>query len=139
LVSRATLSIPGTPPSLNAVGLHSHWTKGRKAKQDWERWLMIALLEQRVPKGLKRVEATATIRFKQKRRRDEGNHRVLIEKALGDVLQSGGWLPDDVPEYYRFGEVTLFAPVERPETILVLDYERQARTPDSISASSALP
>jgi len=123
-LTRATLSIPGTPPSLNAVGFHSHWTAGRKAKQDWERWLQIALLEQRVPKGLKSVSATATLRFKQRRRRDEGNHRALLEKALGDVLQSGGYLPDDTPDLYRFGRVELLAPCERPETIVVLDWER---------------
>jgi len=122
LTERATLSIPGTPPSLNQIGFHSHWSKGRKAKQDWEQWLQIALLEQRVPKGLSSVAARATIRFKQRRRRDEGNHRTLIEKALGDVLVSGGWLPDDTPEHYRFGAVELLAPCERAETILVLDY-----------------
>ena len=123
MTHRATLSIPGTPPSFNQVGLHSHWTKGRKAKQEWERWLLIALLEQRVPKGLSKVAATATIRFRERRKRDEGNHRVLIEKALGDVLQRG-WIEDDTPEHYSFGRVELLAPVPRPETIVVLDYER---------------
>jgi hypothetical protein len=121
---RATLRIPGTPPSFNKVGLHSHWAVGRKAKQDWEQWLSIALMEQKVPRGLKRVEATATLRFKQRRKRDEGNFRALLDKALGDVLQAGGWLADDTPDFYRFGELTLFAPVPQPETIVLLDYER---------------
>jgi hypothetical protein len=40
------------------------------------------------------------------------------------VLQAGGYLEDDTPDYYRFGELTLFAPVPQPETIVVLDYER---------------
>jgi hypothetical protein len=124
VTQRATLRIPGTPPSLNKVGFQSHWTKARKAKRDWEQWLSIALLEQRVPRGLKRVEATATLRFKVRRRRDEGNHRALLEKALGDVLQAGGWLADDTPDFYRFGQLTLLAPVPQPETIVVLDYER---------------
>lgn len=123
MTERVSLSIPGTPPSFNKVGLHSHWAVGRKAKQDWEQWLSIALMEQRVPRGLRSVAATATIRFKQRRRRDEGNFKPLLEKALGDVLQNG-WIEDDTPEYYRFGAVELFAPVERPETIVVLDYER---------------
>jgi hypothetical protein len=122
--TRATLRIPGTPPSLNQIGFRSHWTKGRKAKQGWEQWLSIALMEQRVPKKLKRVEVTATLRFKQKRRRDEGNFKALLDKALGDVLQTGGWLADDTPDFYRFGELTLFAPVPQPETIVLLDYER---------------
>jgi hypothetical protein len=123
MTERVSLSVPGTPPSFNKVGLHSHWAVGRKAKQDWERWLLIALLEQRVPKELKSVSAAATIRFKERRRRDEGNFKALLEKALGDVLQNG-WIEDDTPNYYRFGHVELFAPVERPETIVVLDYVR---------------
>ena len=131
MTERVSLSIPATPPSFNAVGYRTHWAVGRRHKQQWEQWLSIALMEQRVPPGLNSVKATATIRFKQRRRRDEGNHRVLLEKALGDVLvgdpevwPGGRWLPDDTPEHYRFGAVELFAPVDRPETIVVLDYER---------------
>jgi hypothetical protein len=86
--------------------------------------LSIALMEQRVPRALASVSAKATIRFKQHRRRDEGNFRVILEKALGDALVEGGWLSDDTPDLYRFGVVELFAPVDRPETIVVLDYER---------------
>lgn len=123
-LGRAALSIPGTPPSFNAVGLHSHWTVGRKAKRDWQQWLSIALVEQRVPRALKQVRATATLRFKQRRRRDEINFATILNKALGDALVTGGWLEDDVPELYSFGRVELFAPVDRPETIVVLDYER---------------
>lgn len=122
-MSRAALSIPGVPPSFNEVGFRTHWAVGRRHKQQWEQWLSIALMEQRVPRGLERVTATATIRFKQRRRRDEGNFRVILEKALGDVLQNG-WIADDTPDRYRFGEVKLLAPVERPETIVVLDYVR---------------
>lgn len=121
---RATLSIPGVPPSFNAVGLHSHWTAGRKAKQDWQQWLSIALMEQRVARGLKSVSATATLRFKQRRRRDEINFATVLNKALGDALVEGGWLEDDTPDLYRFGRVELMAPCERPETIVVLDYVR---------------
>lgn len=121
---RATLSIPGTPPSFNKVGLHSHWAVGRRHKLQWQQWLSIALMEQGVLRGLKSVEARATIRFKTQRRRDEGNFRVILEKALGDALVEGLWLADDTPEYFRFGRVELLAPVERPETIVVLDYER---------------
>ncbi len=121
---RAVLSIPGTPKSFNQIGYRSHWSVGRAEKQRWEGFLGIALMEARVPRKLKRVEATAALRFKQQRRRDSGNFRPLIEKALGDILVSGGWLEDDTADLYRFGEVELFAPCKRPETIVVLDYER---------------
>ena len=121
---RATLCIPGTPPSLNRVGLRSHWAVGRGEKLKWQGWIALALMEQKVPRRLKHVSATATIRFKQRRRRDEGNFRVLLEKACGDALVEGDWLPDDTSDLYRFGRVELFAPVDWPETIVVLDYER---------------
>ncbi len=121
---RATLSIPGTPPSFNAVGLHSHWRVGRAEKLKWQGRITIALMEQKVPRRLKSVSVTATLRFKQRRRRDEGNFRVILEKACGDALVDGDWLPDDTSDLYRFGRVELLAPVERPETIVVLDYVR---------------
>jgi hypothetical protein len=121
---RATLRIPGSPPSFNAIGYRSHWAVGQRAKKQWQEWLSIALMEQGVPRGLESVRATATIRFKQRRRRDSGNFRVILEKALGDALVEGGWLADDTASQYGFGDLTLFAPVPQPETIVVLDYER---------------
>lgn len=121
---RVALSIPGTPKSFNQVGYHSHWTVNRREKLNWQGWIALALMEQKVPRRLKRVEVKATLRFKQRRRRDEGNFRVVLEKACGDALVEGGWLPDDDADLYRFGRVELLAPVERPETILVLDYVR---------------
>lgn len=124
MTERATLSIRGTPPSFNAVGLRSHWAVGRAEKLRWEGFLGIALMEAQVPRKLKHVEARATLRFKQRRRRDASNFRPLIDKALGDTLVEGGWLEDDTADLYRFGDVELLAPCERPETIVVLDYVR---------------
>jgi len=123
-MNRATLQIPTVPPSFNAVGYRSHWAVGRKHKLQWQGWLALALMEQKVPRRLKSVSATATLRFKQRRRRDEINFATIRNKALGDALVEGGWLADDTPDLYRFGAVELFAPVDRPETIVVLDYER---------------
>ncbi|HYJ22610.1 MAG TPA: hypothetical protein VEW07_11390 [Solirubrobacterales bacterium] len=129
MTERATLRIGGTPPSFNQIGYRSHWAVGQRHKKQWQEWISIALMEQAVPRGLmagglKLVTATATLRFKQRRRRDEGNFRVIIEKALGDALVQGGWLADDTAEQYRFGALNLYAPVDKPETIIVLDYER---------------
>jgi hypothetical protein len=120
-VSRATLEVPGTPPSLNAVGYRSHWSVGRKLKREWEQMLGTALMVARVPRGLEAVSATAEIHFKQKRRRDPGNFRVILEKALGDILQQG-WIEDDTAEYFSFGVVQLVAPSPEPLTLVHLDY-----------------
>lgn len=121
-MTSVVLSIPGTPPSLNAVGFHSHWSTGRKAKKDWEQWLGIALMEQKVPRKIRYVSASATLHFKQRRRRDAGNHAALLDKALGDVLQAAGYLEDDTPEFYRFGSIEFVAPSPEPLTLVHLDY-----------------
>lgn len=110
------------PPSLNAVGYRSHWSVGRREKQKWEQLLGMALMVAGVPRGLRAVGATAEIHFRQRRRRDEGNFRALLEKSLGDILQQGGWLPDDTPEHYGFGTVDLVAPSPAPLTLVHLDY-----------------
>lgn len=117
----ATLSIPGTPPSYNTTA-HAHWRKVRREKQRWEGFLHIALMEQRVPRKLSFVSASATLHFRQRRRRDEINHKVTLDKALGDVLQAAGYLEDDTPEFYRFGSVDFVAPSPGPLTLVHLDY-----------------
>ncbi|MDE2106789.1 MAG: hypothetical protein KGL39_56765 [Patescibacteria group bacterium] len=121
---RATLVIPGTPPSFNAIGFRSHWAVGRRHKQQWQRFLAIALMEQRVPRGLEVVSATAELRFRQRRRRDEGNFRVIIEKALGDALVEGGWLVDDTAEQFHFGAVQIMAPAPAAETLVQITWSR---------------
>jgi hypothetical protein len=125
---RTELVIPGTPPSFN-VTAQAHWTKHRKAKREWQNWLGIALMSAAVPRNLLCVEATASLVFKQNRRRDEGNFRVILEKALGDCLVEGGWLPDDTPDRYTFGRVELRVHLlEAPLTTIDLKYyQREER------------
>lgn len=90
-----------TPPSLNGMGLRgSHW-KVTAAKKQWQQTLGLLLIESRLPRALTSVEASAVLRFPTRRRRDEGNFRWLLEKALGDALVPH-WIPDDTPDRYRF-------------------------------------
>ena len=44
--------------------------------------------------------------FPNRIKRDQGNFRWMIEKALGDTLVGGGWLPDDTWDRYEFGGLT---------------------------------
>lgn len=120
------LSLPDVPPSLNkfgSVGGGTPWPYIR-AKQKWEGMFSIALMQQAVPRGLARVIASATLTFKQKRRRDEGNFRFLLEKALGDTLTGGGWLADDTPDAFRFDRVTFNEERGDPLTIVTLEVEQ---------------
>lgn len=114
------LNIPDTPPSLNAASLGSKGAhmKFHRLKKRWEGMIVITLLEARVPKGLERVHATAVCRFPSRRKRDEGNFRYLLEKALGDALQLHGCLDDDTPEKYTFGKL-VFDPDRGPARTLV--------------------
>lgn len=123
MTAKASLVVPGTPKSLNEIGYRSHWSAGRKAKLDWEQWLGTALMVARVPRKLSFVSASATLHFKQRRRRDAGNFAALLDKALGDVLQAAGYLEDDTPEFYRFGSLDFVAPSpDAPLTLVHLDY-----------------
>ena len=73
-----------------------------------------------VPRGQSSVYASAELTFPTKRRRDEGNYRTPLEKALGDVLVSGRWLTDDTPDHYRFGGVVFSSTAGPHNTVLTL-------------------
>ena len=119
------LSLPGTPPSLNTTGASRSWQRFYREKKKWEGYCVIALMEMKVPKGLASVEATAKLRFPSKRRRDEGNFRVVLEKALGDALQLHGAIEDDTPEWFTFGKVTFDEERGEPLTTVELTlYEK---------------
>lgn len=96
--------IPSVPKSLNQVSKAAHWSVFQNEKKRLEGEMFIAMLEAKVPKPLVRVHAEAVLNFKTHRRRDEGNYRSILEKALGDTLQLQ-WLPDDTPEHFTFGAV----------------------------------
>lgn len=108
------LVIPRTPPSVNnmAVGAQRSWGRYYRVKTSWEQeigWLLRAEIGWRlreVGNGVKKVEATATLRFPKKNRRDAGNYGAILEKAVGDILQEVGVIPDDTPDYYRWTSVT---------------------------------
>jgi hypothetical protein len=122
-----SLETAATPPSFNAVGLHSHWRKGHRWKQAWQRDLWVLLLAGGLPKPLRHVHVEASLRFPQKRQRDEGNFRVILEKACGDALVAGGWLSDDSAGRFSFGRVS-FEPERGPHrTRLVVRYQLGVR------------
>jgi hypothetical protein len=118
------VELGATPPSYNALA-YSHWRKTHRTKQAWQGDLVVLFLSERLPKPLIRARVSATLRFTQRRRRDEGNYRVLLEKACGDALVTGGWLADDTPEHYRFGHVEFEAERGAARTLVRVEYERE--------------
>lgn len=95
----------GTPKSINVFGSGNprlYWEMKRK----WSAILLPLLRDSGLPLGLAKVMVDGELTFDSRRARDQGNYRVLIEKALGDVLVAGGWLEDDTWDRYEFGNLT---------------------------------
>jgi hypothetical protein len=126
------------PPTLNETS-HMHWAPTTRAKQELQDGLEEALraagLPCPVPGG--RVDVSAVLLVPDRRRRDEGNFRTPLEKALGDALQAGGWLPDDTPEHFRFGELTFEVVSGSPgESRLLVEWRAAAEVSDQLVAES---
>lgn len=110
----------GAPPSMNAWGRSGDGFKYMNIKDQWQEVFKSRLEEARLPKGLRRVYAEGEATFPDRARRDQGNFRVLIEKALGDALTKGGWLEDDDWSSYEFGNLTQVHEAGQAATRIVL-------------------
>lgn len=92
----------GAPESFN-VFASGGWEAYQGAKKRWHVVLDPLLRAGELPLGLAHVMVEGECSFGDDRERDQGNHRVVIEKALGDVLVEGGWLAGDKWHQYEFG------------------------------------
>lgn len=99
-----TITHNDVPPSLNQLGSGNRF-KFWRTKKRWQEILTAALTHAELPRGLGRVTVEGEFTFPTRHRRDEGNYRFFVEKALGDALTAGGWLPDDDSTRYSFGAV----------------------------------
>jgi hypothetical protein len=95
------------PPSFNMVGARGHWKSMHYKKRYWQEVFELKLMATLPRKRFKRIVASASLRFPTKRRRDEGNYRAILEKAMGDALVNGGWLKDDTVEQFVFQHVII--------------------------------
>lgn len=95
----------GTPMSLNNNGAAANSFSYQTSKKKWEGRLTQLLVDAQVPRSLKYVFVEGQMCFADSARRDQGNFRFMVEKALGDALVAGGWLPDDSWEFYEFGRL----------------------------------
>lgn len=95
----------GTPQSLNfTAGRAAQFTYQAMLKA-WKERLAQLLEESGLPRPLEHVLAEGQCCFPDRIRRDQGNHRFILEKALGDALVDGGWLEDDDWTRYEFGRL----------------------------------
>jgi hypothetical protein len=117
---KKVLEIAGCPPSLNLTRSW-HWSKARRLRRNWQDWMGWAAYEAIGPvvEPFSAAHATAELVFKVNRRRDEGNFRSALEKALGDALVERGYLRDDTPDRFTFGKVT-FRKGKQDKTLITL-------------------
>lgn len=120
------LRIPETPTSLNKVGQRGSWrvvhAEKKRLQTIIERYLMMARLPRPLPHFL-RVECEMV--FPTRHRRDVGNFKGPLEKALGDALVNGGWMLDDTDRWWEFKEFRFAEHVGYNTTILTLDYGKE--------------
>lgn len=117
--ARAAVQHLGAPPSLNVFGsgnqrVYQSWKKA------WSGAFAALLQDAHLPKPLAGVLVEGRVCFPTRLRRDQGNYRFLLEKALGDTLTEGGWLADDDWSQYEFGNLAYVYEKGRSWTELVL-------------------
>lgn len=95
----------GTPQSLNMHGSTANAHHYQAIKKHWSARLHELLDWSGLQRGLGYVLVEGQCCFPDRIRRDQGNFRYLLEKALGDVLTEGGWLDDDSWDFYEFGRL----------------------------------
>lgn len=119
-----TIELPVLPVSFNETR-YAHWRKVQRAARPLQDALILLLRTSDLPKPVARIEASAVLRFKDRRRRDEGNFRTPLEKTLGDILQTEGYLADDTPDQYRFTTASFSEDRGTPLTILTLNWSTE--------------
>lgn len=95
----------GTPQSVRLFGSGANHFTYQTIKHAWQQRLTELLNVAELPKGLGRVLVEGEVCFPDRQRRDQGNHRFVVEKALGDALTAGGWLEDDDWSRFEFGQL----------------------------------
>lgn len=111
------------PPSLNQI-LNRHWRVASREKKRLEAALEAELSRARAKPQDGKLVATIDFVFPTNRRRDEGNYRAPIEKALGDVIQRVGLIEDDTHDRFSVREcLFIVRPGSKPHALVRLTWE----------------
>jgi hypothetical protein len=118
------IDIDQLPPSMNdIIGQGSRW-RYTAEKKKWGKLLQQALLDAGLG-SCARVFAEGEVTFPSRIKHDQGNYRFMLEKALGDALQTVGVLLDDSWDFYSFGNLaaTYEKGVRRTRLLLMPEYD----------------
>lgn len=127
---RFELEISDTPPSMNSPssGFKGNHHEGARMKKRWQSNFEGMLMAEAVPRDNLRAIAGAYMRFPRLGRRDSGNYSMLAEKALGDALVNGRWIPDDDADRFFFAGVEFVASRGSAQTTVVLFVQSEEET-----------
>jgi hypothetical protein len=121
--AKADMRHVGTPASLNVHGSGANQYVYQAQKKAWAARLTELMEREGLPRPLVRVLAEGELIFPDRRKRDQGNYRFMLEKALGDALQEGGWLEDDDWDHYEFGGLRYSHEPGESATVVILHPE----------------
>jgi hypothetical protein len=94
----------GFPQSMN-VGGSGNQMAFQSQKKMWQGLWIDRFREAGLPRPLGSVRVEGLLCFPDRRERDQGNFRYMLEKSIGDALQEGGWLDRDDWSRYEFGNL----------------------------------
>jgi len=122
----------GAPPSMNDGGSGMDRNAYQALKKAWQAAFTDALRGSGLPLGLEAVTVEGLVGFPTRTGRDQGNHRWMVEKALGDALAEGGWIPEDTfypVSRYEFGGLqAVHTPGESWLRLMVMPRAAEDRT-----------
>lgn len=105
------------------------WYVARSKAKPFREALDLLLRTSPLPRDLDLVVASAELTFPTRRRRDEGNFRTPLEKALGDSLTANGYLADDTPDHFRVERCWIREEPGDAATVLTLRWIRRRPAP----------
>lgn len=119
----AIVEMPVLPASYNTTRFAPWYVAHAENKKLMEAigW---ALRMSNLPRRVESVTACAELRFPSRRRRDEGNFRTPLEKALGDSLVQLQYLPDDTPDRFRFDRLVFLPDTGAACTTMILEWRQ---------------
>jgi len=107
-----------TPPSANIL-LRQHWAVRKRLLDEWCYAIWGRANEVHCPRQ-NVVTISATIYYKENRKRDQDNAEYGLKKITQDCLVRMGLIPDDDPSHVSWGKISLETDKGNPRTEITI-------------------
>ena len=112
------LTIDLVPPSLNDMYSGQHWTKRKKSKDTWRRYL--AAIQKDIPKFKKFPIAVEAVVYRKDNRRRDPDNAVVAVKLFNDSLVAMGKIPDDSSKYIKWIKCSIVGGAQKDYTDIII-------------------